>query len=109
MRVSNVRLYHLDETATVVDLGRVEILFFHGVPVLAVNHKTKEVQSVDPKKDGSLGVLIEGVLAPNDAMARKVATRDSLEKFIVLGMAEPYPHDRYARDARTPEGAKGEE
>jgi len=82
-----VRLANLTENVVLVDLGRVEILFFKGVPVAVKDWGHKVLFVVRMKKGTEAGDQIEKFYGTSK-LTRERVVRHELEKKIVLAYAD---------------------
>jgi len=85
-----VRLTQVTEKVALVDLGRVEVLFYLGAPVAALDWCGKRLHAADAPPESEAGVWIEK-MASEPLVVRSLATREDIEKFIVLAFKTPTP------------------
>ena len=98
----NVRLTHLSDSLSLVDLGRVEILFYLGAPVAVMDWCGKALHAADAPEGTEVAKWVDR-MEDGGKYTRTVASRDSIEAFIVLAYKDPYPNGRSPR-THSPKG-----
>ena len=88
-----MRAAFLTINTTLVDLGRVEILFHLGAPIAVLDWKRKELHAVRAKKGTDIAEWIER-LQDDGKVALIAANQADLEKAIVLAFTDHYPNGR---------------
>jgi len=101
-----VRLFILTESAAVVDLGRVEVLFFNRAPVAVKDCCNKKGRKIPSAADPVVSELITNFFLFENFEIQD-CERSDLEEFIVLAYTSPYPIGRTPR-THSPQGAESE-
>ena len=85
-----MRMYAVADRGLAVDLGRVDVLFYKGVPLAAIDWRTQAARTTADLTEGELVGLIHEFLG---GMFERCATVDraTLEAFICTAYADQTP------------------